>query len=65
MQQRDLCPYCGAGSRRSCEWEEMTDQPADTAPCHEDEWDAPDHDILRDDRNERNRLAREDGGWDE
>lgn len=53
MARDTLCPYCGAYSRRSCEWQEMTDQPKYTAPCREDdEWDAPDPDRMREDRDD-------------
>lgn len=55
------CPHCGAYSRRSCEWESMTGCPPESAPCEFDEWDAePDPDRLREDRDERRRLEKED-----
>lgn len=51
------CEFCGAYSPRSCEWEEMTGQSAETAPCQHE----PDPDRLREDRDERRRMEREDG----
>jgi len=53
-----LCPYCGAYSRRSCEWEFMTDQPQETAPCEVSDWE-PDPHRPREDRDERQRVKRE------
>jgi len=47
MGETTLCPYCGAYSRRSCEYEEMTGMPRSCAPCEEDdEWDLPDPDLA-------------------
>lgn len=60
MTDPTVCPHCGAYSRRSCEWEEMTDTPRATAPCNFDEWGA-DPDRLREDREERRRLEKEAG----
>jgi len=60
MPEPTVCPYCGAYSRRSCEWEEMTDTPRATAPCNFDEWDR-DPDRLREDRDERKQLEKEYG----
>ena len=48
----ELCPWCGAYSRRSCEMEE------DMGFCPWDESE-PDPDILREDRDEQRRMARE------
>lgn len=45
------CPWCGAYSRRSCYME------VDMGYCP---WDEPDPDILREDRDEQRRLAREE-----
>lgn len=55
-----VCPHCGAYSRRSCEWEEMTGNMPESAPCKFDEWDAPDPDRLRDNRDERHQMQKED-----
>ncbi len=60
MPEPTVCPHCGAYSRRSCEWEEMTGNMAESAPCNFDEWDV-DPDFMRDDRAERERLEWEDG----
>lgn len=49
----DLCPWCGAYSRRSCEMEE------EMGVCPWEEMDEPDPDILREDRDERRRLEKE------
>lgn len=56
-----VCPHCGAYSRRSCEWEDMTDMPPETAPCEQDGTWEQDPDEAREDRDERARLMREDG----
>lgn len=56
-----VCTHCGAGSRRACEWQEMTDQPQVTAPCEHDGTWARDPDDVREDRDERIRLEREYG----
>ncbi len=48
----EICPFCGAYSRRSCELED------DAGECL---WEL-DPDILREDRDERERIARE---WEE
>jgi hypothetical protein len=49
MSDETLCPFCGAYSTRSCEYREMLGACA---------WE--DIDALRDDRDERRRLERED-----
>lgn len=46
----DLCPWCGAYSRRFCEMEE------EMGVCPWEEME-PDPDILREDRDERRRLT--------
>lgn len=62
MAETTLCPYCGAYSRRSCEYEEMTGMPRSCAPCEEDDdWDAPDPDMAREDRDERRALQKAEG----
>ena len=48
-----LCPFCGAYEPRSCELREEMDG---VCPWEEAE---PDPDILRDDRDERQRLEKE------
>lgn len=48
----DLCPWCGAHSRRSCELEEEMG----SCPWEDSE---PDPDQLRDDRDERRRLEKD------
>lgn len=49
-----ICPFCGAYSRRSCEMED------ETGVCAwEDATEEPDPDRLREDRDERSRLDRE------
>jgi hypothetical protein len=61
MGDTPLCQYCGAYSRRSCEWEEMTGNMRESAPCEfDDEWDQPDPDRLREDRDERATLAKQE-----
>lgn len=53
-----LCPFCGAWARRSCEMEdEVGFCPWDEAP-----WDEAEHDPdrLREDRDERRRMERDD-----
>lgn len=57
MADEPLCPWCGAYTRRSCEMEEEMG----VCPWEESE---PDADILREDRDERRRLDREDGRHD-
>lgn len=50
----DLCPWCGAASRRQCELEE------DMGSCPwEDSEAEPDPDRLREDRDERRRMEKE------
>lgn len=49
----DLCPWCGAYSRRSCEMED------EMGVCPWEEMEEADPDILREDRDERRRLERE------
>ena len=51
----DICEFCGAYSTRSCE---LREEMNGICPWEESE---PDPDILREDRDERQRLAREDG----
>lgn len=54
MTDTTLCQFCGAYSRRSCEYPEMTGMPREAAPCQfDDEWDRPDPDAQRDDRIDR------------
>lgn len=54
-----LCQWCGAASERACEWEEMTGNMPEGAPCQFDgTWDQ-DPDEAREDRDERDMLARE------
>ena len=48
----ELCPFCGAYSRRACEMEDDTG-----GECLWDESEELDPDRLREDRDERNRLA--------
>lgn len=49
-----VCPYCGANSPVSCEYEDQTGIPASCAPCQEDDgWDQPDPDRMREDRDDR------------
>lgn len=54
----DLCPWCGAYSRRSCEMED------EMGVCPWEEMEEADPDILREDRDERRRLEREDSHAD-
>ena len=62
MGETTLCPYCGAYSRRSCEYEEMTGMPRSCAPCEEDdEWDLPDPDLAREDRDDRREALNAEG----
>ena len=51
-----ICPWCGAYSTRSCELEEEMGM----CPWQEQQDAEPDPDILREDRDERRRIARED-----
>lgn len=51
-----LCPFCGAYSPRQCELEDET---GGICPWEEME-DGLDMDILREDRDERRRLDREE-----
>ena len=53
----ELCPFCGAYSPRSCELED--EFPGSSCPWADQLADEPDPDILRDDRDERRRLAKE------
>ncbi len=56
----DICRWCGSYSTRNCEWEEKTGNMPESAPCEfEDPFD-PDPDYLREDRDERRRLERDD-----
>lgn len=57
----EICPYCGAWSQRSCEWEEMTGNMPESAPCNFDDTWGKDPDRLREDRDERRKLDREGG----
>ena len=50
----EICPWCGAYSRWSCEMEDEIG----SCPWEDSE---PDPDILREDRDERLRLEKEDG----
>lgn len=50
---KSMCPICGAWSRRSCDMEEELG----VCPWEESQ---PDPDILRDDRNERRRIEKEE-----
>lgn len=53
----NLCQWCGASSQRECEWEEMTGNMPEGAPCQFDgTWDE-DPDDARDKRDEYDRLA--------
>ena len=54
----DLCPWCGAYSRRSCEMED------EMGVCPWEEMEEADPDMLREDRDERRRLEREDSRAD-
>jgi len=58
MTADTLCPWCGAYSKRACELEEEMD----VCPWEEIE---PDPDILREDRDERRRVEKEDGKHDD
>ena len=66
---RGICMFCGAYSSRRCEFYNMTDQDEafGGAPCEEmDEEDVfgpeeLDPDRLREDRDERQRIAKEYG----
>lgn len=58
MSRSTVCPYCGAYSRRSCEWQEMTGNMPESAPCEFDDWEI-DPDRAREDRDERRQLDRE------
>jgi len=58
MSGPTVCPHCGAYSRRSCEWEEMTGEPPESAPCEFEDWEI-DPDRMREDRDERQKLDRE------
>ena len=53
----ELCPFCGAYSPRSCEMDDEFS--SETCPWLSALEDEPDPDILRDDRDERRRLAKE------
>lgn len=48
-----ICPFCGAYSRRSCEMED------EMGYCPADEIEPIDPDLLREDRDELQRLARD------
>ena len=52
-----ICPVCGAASRRNCEINEMAGTAEGEIECM---WEEPDPDILREDRDERRRLEKED-----
>ena len=53
----ELCPFCGAYSPRQCEIEDEIG--GAECPWESLIADEPDPDILRDDRDERRRLAKE------
>jgi len=55
MSEKWPCEICGAYNRRNCEMEEET---GGICPWEESQ---PDPDILREDRDERERLDRERG----
>jgi hypothetical protein len=53
------CKYCGAYSRRSCEWEDMTGVECG-APCEfDDDAFGLDPDRLREDRDDERSLGKE------
>ena len=52
-----ICPVCGAASPRNCEINEMMGAAEGEIECM---WDELDPDILREDREERRRLEKED-----
>lgn len=54
MNRATPCPICGAYSRRNCELPEMSG--VEDIEC---QWEELDPDILREDRDERQRLERE------
>lgn len=53
----NICPWCGAYSTRSCEIEDE----GGFCPWEESRDESPDPDRLREDRDERLRLAKEGG----
>ncbi len=54
------CKYCGAYSKRSCDWEDTCGSPDETPPCEiDDDAFGPDPDRLREDRDERKRREKE------
>lgn len=56
-----VCETCGASRQRDCEWEELTGNMPEGAPCQFDgTWDE-DPDEAREKREDRDRLAKE---WD-
>lgn len=52
MAKYPLCPWCGAESPKRCEMEEN----AGYCPWEDEELEEPDPDILREDRDERERA---------
>lgn len=54
MMKQPLCPWCGAYSPRQCELEDEMG----VCPWEESE---PDPDILREDRDEKARIAQKGG----
>lgn len=52
----NICPWCGAYSTRSCELEEDMG----VCPWRDQQGDELDPDRLREDRDERRRVAKED-----
>jgi hypothetical protein len=57
-----VCTVCGAYSHRRCEWDGEDDPPCEHHDTfvEEDDCDRVDPDILREDRDERARIAKKD-----